>query len=369
MEVDARRLLLRAPESPTFDPPEPTAMACARHSVNPPFVARLARYWFALGAVAMAGCQSGEQGPTGITPVPGEAVAAKAGGGGGAGSTSPTVTSTNPAAAAQDTTLDVVIYGSGFATGAKATWALNGDTTLVHVKATKVVSSRQLVATVSVPAGAPVGSYDVQVMLVGGKKGVGAELFTVTLADPTVTWKLPVADGALAFRSDHQFADGTYSVYADGVCGVTTWVELASTDPWPGFAHVSLGQGTKGCKRTLTLVYPDGQIETAQGNSVQRQLYDPSTPIAPGTIVKRTLAINLGGAAGRCGRLLFGQGSQGAGVGSDSVVVARSLDGATWHVYSNSDPGHRLALCENTNQLFVMPVDFLIVADDPSRFP
>ncbi|HEY6828536.1 MAG TPA: hypothetical protein VI259_16875, partial [Gemmatimonadaceae bacterium] len=69
----------------------------------------------------------------------------------------------------------------------------------------------------------------------------------------------------------------------------------------------------------------------------------------------------------RCGRLLFGQGSQGAGVGSDSVLVSRSVDGASWHIQSN--PGHTLALCENTNQLFTMPVDFVIVADDPSRFP
>jgi hypothetical protein len=185
--------------------------------------------------------------------------------------------------------------------------------------------------------------------------------------DPTVTWKLPLNDAALAFRSDHQFGDGTYSSYANGVCGVTTWVEMASTDPFPGFAHVSLGRG-KGCMRTLTLVYPDGRVETAQGNSVQRNLEDPQMPIARGATVKRTLAISLGTPGStRCGRLLFGEGSQGAGVGSDSVLVTRSQDGATWHIQSNG--GANLALCENTNELFAMPVDFQIVADDPSRFP
>src|SRR5437899_9495184 len=41
-------------------------------------------------------------------------------------------------------------------------------------------------------------------------------------SDPTATWKLPLADGALALRSDGQFGDGTYSVYANGGCSVST---------------------------------------------------------------------------------------------------------------------------------------------------
>ena len=191
------------------------------------------------------------------------------------------------------------------------------------------------------------------------------------LPDPTVTWKLPLNDAALALKSDHQFGDGAYSVYANGVCAVTTWVEMSSTDPFPGFAHLSLGASKKGCGRSLTLVYPDGITESA-GGATQRQLSQPR--IAPGETVLRTLAI-LSAApstAARCGRVLFGEGSQGAGVGSDSVLVTRSLDGATWHIQSNhnSDGSPKdLGLCENTNQLFHMPVDFIVVADDPSRFP
>ena len=344
-------------------------MAPIHRSPSPKLLVRRTQRWLVVVAFAAAACEAGDYSPTSVTHAPRGPVAAKGGGGGGSGSASLAVTSTAPASAAQDTTLDVTIYGSGFTTGAKATWSLNGDTTLVHVKSTKVVSSSQLVATVNVPLTAPVASYDVNVMLVGGKKGVGAELFTVTLADPTVTWKLPLADDALAFRSDHQFSDGTYSVYADGACGVTTWVEMSSTDPYPGFGHVVLGgRAGKGCRRTMTLVFPDGQVETDQGNVVQRDLEDLTAPIPWGATVKRTLAINLGGpGTTRCGRLLFGVGSQGFGVGSDSVLVTRSQDGASWHV--QSDGAHNLALCENPNQLFAMPVDFVIVADDPSRFP
>lgn len=341
-------------------------MAPTRHASDVTIVLKRARWGIVAAlAAAIAGCQIADQAPTSVAHAPSVAASAAKTGGGGTGTTALTVTATSPTSAPQDTTLDVTITGTGFTTGAKATWSLNGDTTLVHVKTTRVASSTQLVATVIVPAGTPTASYDVDVTLVGGKKGVGAELFTVTLADPTVTWKLPLDDGALAFRSDHQFSDGTYSVYANGVCNVRTWVEMSASDPFPGFAHVLLNQGK--CNRSMTLVYPDGQVETAQGNVVQRKLEEPSTPIPWGATVKRTLAINIGTQKARCGQLFFGEGSNGLGAGSDSVLVTRSVDGTSWHV--QSDGARNLALCKNTNQLFAMPVDFTIVADDPSRFP
>jgi hypothetical protein len=194
------------------------------------------------------------------------------------------------------------------------------------------------------------------------------------LPDPTVTWMLPsdAAARGLAFRSDGQFSSGGFSAYANGVCGVTTWVEMASTDPFPGFAHLSLGTDKKThCTRSLTVFYPDGITESASG-ATQRGLTEPR--IEKGATVLRTLAILSGSPApaARCGRVLFGEGSQGAGVGSDSVRVTRSLDGVTWHVQSNVNAdgtARDLALCENTGVLFHMPVDFLISADDPTRFP
>src|SRR5262249_17958738 len=111
---------------------------------------------------------------------------------------------------------------SGFTTGARAVWALNGDTTLVHVKTTKRVNDTLLVATIIIPAAAPTASYDIQVLLVGGKKGVGAELFTVTLGDPAAQLWFPLDDAGLGLQSDHiaAYAQGGNSIYADGVCGV-----------------------------------------------------------------------------------------------------------------------------------------------------
>jgi len=35
-----------------------------------------------------------------------------------------------------------------------------------------------------------------------------------TVTDPTATYRFPLADAALSVKSDHAFADGTYSVYA-----------------------------------------------------------------------------------------------------------------------------------------------------------
>src|SRR6188508_371285 len=116
---------------------------------------------------ALLSCQS--DGPT-ATPIIGEVGLAKGSGSGGVGA--PTVTATDPTSAVQDTTVDVNVFGTGFTTGAKATWSLNGDTTKVHVKSTKVVSSTQVVARIEVPQTAPVARYDVVVTLATGKKGV-----------------------------------------------------------------------------------------------------------------------------------------------------------------------------------------------------
>ncbi len=172
-----------------------------------------------LAAALFAGCESDRT--TGLRAPSGQPSAGKGGGGTG-GTATLTVTAATPPAATQDTTLDVSVSGTGFTTGARAVWSLNGDTTLVHVKSTKRVSDSQIIASLIIPANAPTASYDIQVMLVGGKKGVGAELFTVTLKDPTAQFLFPLADAALGLQSDHiaTYTQGNVSVYGDGICGV-----------------------------------------------------------------------------------------------------------------------------------------------------
>jgi probable HAF family extracellular repeat protein len=97
----------------------------------------------------------------------------------------PTVTSTTPSSAKRDTTLSVTIAGSGFDQGSRAVWALNGDTTFATTKvktnSTTYVSAKQLVARITIAADATVDLYDVLVVTQSGRKGIGIELFAISV--------------------------------------------------------------------------------------------------------------------------------------------------------------------------------------------
>jgi hypothetical protein len=101
----------------------------------------------------------------------------------GGGTTGPSVSSANPAYGDEGTTVDVHVLGSGFATGAQATWLLNGIADPAHVRTNKTtfVSSTELVANITIAPDAQLAFWDVQVAL-GGKNGVGSECFEVTSA-------------------------------------------------------------------------------------------------------------------------------------------------------------------------------------------
>ena len=93
------------------------------------------------------------------------------------------VTSTAPQEAGRDTTLDVQILGSGFDRGSSALFLLHGTSDArVRVNATSYVKSTQLVANVTIAADAVADLYDVLVQTGGGKKGIGTEMFAVTLS-------------------------------------------------------------------------------------------------------------------------------------------------------------------------------------------
>ena len=113
----------------------------------------------------------------------------------GKATTGPAVSSTLPKSGDKGQTLDVHVYGSGFAAGATATWALHGvaDPSKVKTNSTTVVSSTELVANITIASDATIAYWDVQVTAAfGGKTGVGTELFEVTSA-------MPVAPGGIAY--------------------------------------------------------------------------------------------------------------------------------------------------------------------------
>jgi uncharacterized membrane protein len=110
----------------------------------------------------------------------------------------PTVTSTDPKAGARNSTINVRVLGTGYDRGSRAVWALNGDTTLATTKvktnSTRYVSSKELLANITIAADASVDQYDVVAITTSGKKGIGIELFAVTIE----VVDLGVGDGSSA---------------------------------------------------------------------------------------------------------------------------------------------------------------------------
>jgi hypothetical protein len=307
--------------------------------------------------------------PTSARVVVRSASLAKGGGsGGGTGGVAPTVGSVAPTSAVQDTTIDVNVFGSGFTSGATATWSLGGDTTKVHVKSTRFVSSSQLVARIVVPVTAPVASYDVVVMLIGGKKGVGAELFAVTLGDPQATILFPLADASLGLKSDHLYGDGTYSRYAHNVCGVDAKIFATLEYSNSGDAVMQTNNprfSDRKCAnypRTLTFVYGDGLVETTSIFMNVRNIANTTTMIPVGATAMKGFSVGLGQSA-RCDALLWSTVRQGVPVPGDQVLVTRTAVD-TWHVQTQPAPNDR-AYCAANGQSYHMPVDLTVVTSRP----
>jgi len=105
-----------------------------------------------------------------------------AAGGGGSGVS---VTATDPDSATQDTTLDVVVSGSGFDQGSQAQWAIAGvPSAKVRTNSTRFVTPKKLIANITIAVDADTALYDVIVTASTGKKGIGSELFQVRPKGP-----------------------------------------------------------------------------------------------------------------------------------------------------------------------------------------
>jgi probable HAF family extracellular repeat protein len=120
------------------------------------------------------------------------------------GGPDPAVKSTVPSAAPRDTSISVLVQGSGYDHGTRAVWALHGDTafatTGIHVTSTTFVSSKELIADITISGDAPLELYDVQVLTAGGKKGIGIERFEVTQDITTLPTLSGAGDGGIAIN-------------------------------------------------------------------------------------------------------------------------------------------------------------------------
>jgi hypothetical protein len=178
-----------------------------------------------------------------------------------------TVTSTDPTYAFQgDSVVTVRVKGTGFAEGAHASWQINGDTTHVHEISTSFVSTTEVVATIKVDLNAPTALYDVAVTLVNGKKGVGAELFTVKSVNERQQLPIPIAvtvDDAGTAGPSRIRSDGL-GEYVDGQQGMQAVIDQ--------FGNLQIspnnGQATTPAQRSLVFDFsvPADPLNTYRPN-------------------------------------------------------------------------------------------------------
>ena len=206
---------------------------------------------------------------------------------------SPTVKSANPDSSMQGTTLDVHVFGTGFESGAAATWQLNGvaNPNKVRTNATTVVSSTELVANITIADTANVASWDVQVALVGGKKGIGTELFAITSKPNSPITGTPPSGARWVFGTLGTAIDavGTVTLQPAGVFGDGLDVDGVAvgsqTDSFVG--AVSGSYQDAHCGLALRIYWWDSQI--ASGNAT----LDPSLSI-PSSCGSRTYNVKRG---------------------------------------------------------------------------
>jgi len=177
---------------------------------------------------------------------------------------------------------------------------------------------------------------------------------TTAPVDPTTTWKLPLDDAGLNVKSDRKFSDGLYSVYANGVCGVSGSLFLSgSGDATLNASNPQRSGADRTCSdspRQFTVVYGDGVTEAA--GFINLHSLQTTTSSIP---VSATQPRFFGFATGRCEKLQFGNGTLG-----DSVLVTR-VDAHTWRVASRATPDDR-AYCVANAQTYHMQIDLVVVS-------
>jgi probable HAF family extracellular repeat protein len=184
-------------------------------------VNRATRALALLGVALGLGCTD----QTGTSP-DGNIEAAVAGGG-------LTVRSTVPSSSPRDTTVDILVRGTGFDQGSQATWALKGDstyqTTKIHTNSTTFVNSTALIANITIGADAQLALYDVRVLSAGGKKGIGIEagIFEVTIQvtalpmlDGTSAAPAAINDAGVAVGQAYDARDRAYAVRWQRIRGI-----------------------------------------------------------------------------------------------------------------------------------------------------
>jgi hypothetical protein len=170
--------------------------------------------------------------------------------------------------------------------------------------------------------------------------------------EPMTTVKLPTNTAGLSVRSDGLYIDGTFSLYANGVCGVTA--SILTNGSGDAIMQTNNPKAPDrrcvNAPRTWTLAYDDGFVETIPVFINLHEIQSSAYAIPVGATVKRRFGINPTQVT-RCDRLVWGDEG-------DSVLVTRSATN-TWDVRSQDAPSDQ-AWCSTTGVRHHMPIRFVI---------
>jgi len=183
--------------------------------------------------------------------------------------------------------------------------------------------------------------------------------FAQSVADPTATIKLPLADAGLSLKSDGKFGDGTYSLYADGVCGITGTIFVGGSgdEVVDGSNPSAKDRKCIYYPRKVTVLYPDGIAEVISGPLMSVSELENQTYLIPiGSTGTRHFHVRTN--TTRCDGVHWG-----SPVGGDSVLVTRTA-ADTWHVQTQPYPNDNAACKRSTGNTLLghMPIDLWIVS-------
>ena len=270
----------------------------------------------------------------------------------GTSTTDMSVSSATPDSATQDTTLDVVINGSGFVSGTQANWSLAGvqDPAQVRTNGTRYVSSRQLVANITIAASATPTKWDIVVTAAGKKGGIGTEAFTVKPkgnVDTHSRVNYVIADqvevnGVLqpaGIKGDGRLKDGSLSTaggseYQGDFCGVTGLIFNQPREN--GNLQIDGGDGTnQSCGGPRFYVFNlNGQLVNS---APMHRVFDIwSLGVGQTVSTGQGFGVDLTG----CSLLMFN--SQ---YGGDNLKVTRTDNGTGPRQWTVESQGNHLAAC------------------------
>ncbi len=241
-------------------------------------------------------------------------------------SSAPVITSSTPATGVQGATVKITrLLGSSFQPGATVTYWQGA--TIIPLQSINVVASTNITGTLSIPSGAPVGSYNVTVTNTDGKTVTRANTFTVTSNAPTVTSISPTTGNrgwpvSITNLAGTRFQPGAVVKLVNSTAGP----DITATNVVINPANTSITcifdlTAVPAAKRNVTVTNPDGKTGTlANGFTITS-----NTP----TITSSTPATGVQGATVVITRLLGTNFQPGATAVYTNGITSLTLTSAT----------------------------------------